>query len=461
MWRCDLRCSELSISQSFKIFLLPKADPTFPFKWNMDMYSTCLKVNERSLCPPEAMKNRQIRRWWLCGSSDNSIATNTTICTGDDFIPCVFPFEWENITYNGCMRGILENDLACPRITNKDGSSPRYWQKCRDDCPTACPTLWGDKGCLFPFMHEGEKVHGCLPATWQDALHGSRPYCPTDFDAEGFPLFHRYCSNTCKVVKVSTGLWEGFYWTEVSILLLHMALILNKCIKIRRKRKARLEFSCPTPIEMKIIHKEFQPGRECIRIPEIPSSNNNSLSKIVQQGNEERVNNLLLRLKWSKTSGWKMSREIYQVMTDINGGDIEKTNKFIFIYLGTGGGPAYLFSHVDDDLGSWWEGLTKKWFSLIYLLAKVQILSVSMDFVIMFLKSSIYILDIVKDVRFLMLILIPLTGSLPFVILSIMALILSETAKIVQLYSIENSESRAKRLGFALLSPHNANPSTS
>ena len=453
-WRCDLRRSELKISKSLKVFMLPKANPTFPFKWNKDKYSTCLKVNERSLCPPEAMKNKQIRRWRVCGSSDNSIATNTTICTGDDFIPCVFPFKWGNISYSGCITGIFGNDQwGCPRITNKDGSNPHYWQKCRDDCPTACPTLWGDKSCLFPFIHEGEKVHGCLPATWQDALHGSRPYCPTDIDTKGFPLNYLYCSNTCKVVTVSTGLWEGFYWTEVSILLLHMALILNKCIRIGRKQKAPSEFSCPTPIEMNIIHKEFQPGRECISLPEIPSSNNKCLSKIVQQGNEERVNNLLLRLKWSKTSGWKMSRKIYRVITDINGGDIEKTNKFIFNYLGTGGGPEYLFSHVDDDLGSCWEGLSKKWFSLIYLLAEVQILSVSMDLVIMFSKSSIYILDIVKDVRFLMLILIPLTGSLPFVILSIMALILSETAKIVQLYSMESSGSRAMRLGYAVLSP--------
>ena len=75
-WRCDLHSSELemTISQSFDIFILPKADPTFPFKWNKEEYNICLKVGERSLCPPEAVQNGQVRRWWVCDSLDNTTA---------------------------------------------------------------------------------------------------------------------------------------------------------------------------------------------------------------------------------------------------------------------------------------------------------------------------------------------------------------------------------------------------
>ena len=131
---------------------------------------------------------------------------------------------------------------------------------------------------------------------------------------------------------------------------------------------------------------------------------------------------------------------------------MKKTNMFFFKYLGTGGGPAYLFGHVDEDLGSSWERFSKKCFAPIHVLAEIQALSVAKGFVIMFSKSSFYILDIVKDVRFLMFILIPLTDSLPFVIVAIMALILSEMAKIIQMHTLTR-ESRTMRLGYAVLTP--------
>ena len=80
------------------------------------------------------------------------------------------------------------------------------------------------------------------------------------------------------------------------------------------------------------------------------------------------------------------------------GGDVQLTNKFLFKYLKSGEGAKYLLGHVDNDLGCKWERFSKKYLSLLYTFADYKIVAFSSNFLSMFVKTTLYFLDMVKDV---------------------------------------------------------------
>ena len=64
--------------------------------------------------------------------------------------------------------------------------------------------------------------------------------------------------------------------------------------------------------------------------------------------------------------------------------------------LGTNSEAEYLFSHVDKDLGSWWEVFSKRRFTAMYTLIRKREFAIPMGFFNMIRKSFSYLLDIVK-----------------------------------------------------------------
>ena len=60
--------------------------------------------------------------------------------------------------------------------------------------------------CVFPFIHEEYEYNfGCAQPSWEDALYGSKAWCPTVTDArgkyEGFRPFIAECRPHCRVVS--------------------------------------------------------------------------------------------------------------------------------------------------------------------------------------------------------------------------------------------------------------------
>ena len=102
----------------------------------------------------------------------------------------------------------------------------------------------------------------------------------------------------------------------------------------------------------------------------------------------------------------------------------------------------YFLGHVDRHLGSWWERFSKKWFLFYYVLREIRLIAWTVSLVQMILSSTLYFLDIVKDFRFLILILIPLLpASMPLNILAFASIILTEGTKMVQLYFLQKKRS--------------------
>ena len=68
--------------------------------------------------------------------------------------------------------------------------------------PLCTTTSWE---CVFPFKHEENWYNGCAQPSWQDALYGSQPWCPTVTDSkgsyEGFKPFISECRPHCQVVS--------------------------------------------------------------------------------------------------------------------------------------------------------------------------------------------------------------------------------------------------------------------
>ena len=168
------------------------------------------------------------------------------------------------------------------------------------------------------------------------------------------------------------------------------------------------------------------------------------------------MNNHLMHLKLSQESGWEESQHIYKQALEVNGEDAARTNSDLFEYLKSGPGSAYLFSHVDSDLGSRWERLSKKWLSFIYTLEEVRIPTLVIWFISMLSNTTFYILDIVKDSRFIIFILIALLPeSFYLVIISVGSLIVNEGAKMIQLYNRPGKLTSKKLMGivFSIVLP--------
>ena len=172
------------------------------------------------------------------------------------------------------------------------------------------------------------------------------------------------------------------------------------------------------------------------------------------------MNNHIMHLKHSrKESGKKRSQDIYDKAKEDNDSDDAKTEKYLFEYLGSGAASEYIFGHVDQScrgLSSKWEEFYKKRFSFLYILEEVRKFSLLAWFNEMLYNTSMYMIDIVKDIRFILLILIPLLPeSIHLVIISVGTLIVSEGAKMIQLYRLPGKLTLWKkmRVVFSIILP--------
>ena len=71
-----------------------------------------------------------------------------SICTQTDFAPeavtskpCMFPFNWQNRSYTGCVRKKeLNHEPVCPLVVDRNfnpTNTKGIWRKCDNDCPIA------------------------------------------------------------------------------------------------------------------------------------------------------------------------------------------------------------------------------------------------------------------------------------------------------------------------------------
>ena len=154
------------------------------------------------------------------------------------------------------------------------------------------------------------------------------------------------------------------------------------------------------------------------------------------------MNNLLIQLKRSRWTGRKECRGIFQQILKAHEGDVQATYMYLFNNLGTGEFSEYLLGHVHGDIKSWWECFSKKWLWFLYTLAEVKVIAWSVGFIKAVLKSLFYYLDIVKDIRSITLILIPLLpASMHLIVMAFSSLLITEAAKMIQLYSIQKKRS--------------------
>ena len=151
---------------------------------------------------------------------------------------------------------------------------------------------------------------------------------------------------------------------------------------------------------------------------------------------EEALNNKLDHLRHSRGPGKREARMIYQRLLDSTSGNVHATNMYIYNGLGTGSGSEYLLGHRDRDLGSRWEVFSKGRFPFYYRMAERRWVAWPVGFGIMVARSGLYLLDIVKDVRFMLLLVPLLPHSLPIMTIAAASLVTSELFKMLYLASL-------------------------
>ena len=148
------------------------------------------------------------------------------------------------------------------------------------------------------------------------------------------------------------------------------------------------------------------------------------------------MNNKLEELKQSRHSGKQKCLEIFDKMCSENGNSIHRAYLALFKKLKTGEGSQYLIGHYERDLGSKWECLSKSRFGLFYALTKKRFVSLTLAFLRMLAKTGFYMVDIIKDVRFIFLLVPLVPHSMPLLAIAIWTLIGSEVVKMLHLFTV-------------------------
>ena len=172
--------------------------------------------------------------------------------------------------------------------------------------------------------------------------------------------------------------------------------------------------------------------------------NHLGISKSRQQRNE-LLKNELTRLKRSRRPEGARSREIYDELLMDNKGHIDKTNEDIFRTFGSSQESGFMLGHQDRDCGSGVDNFIKRHFSFILALLDNHYLVFWVGYFVMIFKTTIYVIDIVKDIKFIAF-LNSLRGGKDIdqgleglfdvgVAAAIGLLLLSEVVKVVQLYN--------------------------
>ena len=163
----------------------------------------------------------------------------------------------------------------------------------------------------------------------------------------------------------------------------------------------------------------------------------------------------------SHSPGAKRCQEIYDMLLEEKGDD-NKVNFLIFRKFGTCTESGYILGHHDRDFGSGLETFIKLHLGFIMAFLKKHFLLICLSFFLMVGKTSFYVIDIVKDVKFVSLFNSKRTeksdsnfsGLLDVGLAAAIGfLVCSEVFKMWQLYESSRGASRAQRFLCVALSP--------
>ena len=131
-----------------------------PYNIEGKWYDTCLRAGPGLYCPPQAQSEGQSSKMWArCHSSCGGKSPASPICRSSAGQPCMLHFNYDEMTYNRCVKDLDADPGAwCPTATDIEGN-PMVWEECMPDCPTVhlktSLCLMADSGrpCPLPFRY--------------------------------------------------------------------------------------------------------------------------------------------------------------------------------------------------------------------------------------------------------------------------------------------------------------------
>ena len=269
--------------------------------------------------------------------------------------------------------------------------------------------------CKFPFFYKGKKFNSCMPPTWEEVIQGEiRSRCQT------INGNWQYCGSGthCQTDEDSDGNLEVWWIPAIVVAIIQLSLICANYIYTLTHEK-HMKRRTPSDGVFEMTNQELDH-------PQLPCDPQELLNKL---------DKLMLSLKAKKSK--IECRQIYQKILLANGGDTHLANMFLFKNVGTSKGMSYLLGHYDGDLGSKWEIFTKTFCitKLWYWMTNIKAIGIIIGFLIMLLRSWYYLIDMIKDVRFIQILFQLLPKPIHLIVTAITSLVTSELFKMVHLLS--------------------------
>ncbi|XP_040581207.1 matrix metalloproteinase-9 isoform X2 [Lepeophtheirus salmonis] len=179
----------------------------FPFKYNGVTYRDCTTIDNGSTkwCATSVSETGVLKDYGDCAGDCSVVNKPDSIggCPTTNGRRCVFPFKYNEVTYNECTKEGFGDTFWCATTVSSNGDTIAYGI-CTANCPKpstlsseVCGTING-KACVFPFVYGEVSYKACTSVDNNDV-----PWCATSTN----PSNHQYisygnCKQSCKASTI-------------------------------------------------------------------------------------------------------------------------------------------------------------------------------------------------------------------------------------------------------------------
>ncbi|CAB4059028.1 LGMN [Lepeophtheirus salmonis] len=181
--------------------------PSKPLLYNGVTYRDCTTIDNGSTkwCATSVSETGVLKDYGDCAGDCSVVNKPDSIggCPTTNGRRCVFPFKYNEVTYNECTKEGFGDTFWCATTVSSNGDTIAYGI-CTANCPKpstlsseVCGTING-KACVFPFVYGEVSYKACTSVDNNDV-----PWCATSTN----PSNHQYisygnCKQSCKASTI-------------------------------------------------------------------------------------------------------------------------------------------------------------------------------------------------------------------------------------------------------------------
>lgn len=142
------------------------------------------------LAPPK-LGTQLLQAGEMAGEGSGELLIGDT-CSTTDGDTCIFPFRYEEVTFHSCATVDNDRDWCCTKIHNNGACMKGQWGNCGASCDKKCATT-GGATCVFPFKYEEVTYNSCTSADSAQPWC----YTEVDTNSVGVKGKFDFCESSC------------------------------------------------------------------------------------------------------------------------------------------------------------------------------------------------------------------------------------------------------------------------